>query len=92
MKKVFLFAIVLLMMSVGAGLSLKAGAQSRAKKIDWKDVPIGVVPTKFGELVNFTGSTTNYAMVFRAEDGALRIIEFRGSKLNPRALLIKREY
>ena len=97
MKKVVFISLILGLVSVGLMWTFKASAQSGNKKsgtkqVAWKEVSIGMVPTEFGELVGFTGTIGNYAMMFKAQEGDLRILEFRGNRINPKALVLKRKY
>lgn len=90
MKKV---VIVALLMAITAGITWTFTAEAQSsKKGKWKEVEVGSVPSNFGDLVAFTGSTSNYAMIFKDDEGNLRIVEYRGNKVTPRASKIARSY
>ncbi len=93
MKRIVILTLTLGLVLAGLAWTLQASAQRRdSKKISWKEVEIGVVPTEYGELVSMAGTTNNYTLVFKAQDGDLRIVEFRGNRINPKALLLRRKY
>lgn len=89
MKNIVIVAL-LLALAVGITWTFTADAQSRKAK--WKEVEVGSVPSKFGDIVAFTGSTSNYAMIFKDDEGNLRIVEYRGNKVTPRASKVTRSY
>lgn len=72
-------------------LRLSADAQ-QPKKPTYLENPIGSVPTDWGELVNSTGAPGAVVLTFKNEKGQIRMVEFRGNKLNDRVFLVDRAY
>ncbi|MEE8142480.1 MAG: hypothetical protein V3T77_05225 [Planctomycetota bacterium] len=96
MKRGVLTILLLVLVAV-AGYSLgsmttsTATAQNKKKGV-WQDIAIGEIPTNYGDLVAFGGAPNNWGLVFKNNEGELRIIEFRGGKLPNRSYIIKRSY
>ncbi len=72
--------------------SFDAQAKPPQKKSGFKESLAGVVPTEWGKLTNVSGTDRNYTLTFEGTDGAIRIIELRGTKLPRQCVLIKRGY
>ena len=68
-----------------------AAAQS-AKKPQWRYTEAGTVPTEFGEVIHVNGTSGNYTMVFQDTEKVIRLVDLRGGKVPPRAIVIKRKY
>jgi len=67
-----------------------AAAQSK-KSPRWIFTNAGTIPTEFGELVQVNGTSGNYTLVFQATDKKIRLVDLRGGKIPPRAIVIDRE-
>ncbi len=67
-----------------------AAAQSK-KAPRWNFTNAGTIPTEFGELVHANGTSGNYTLVFQATDKKIRLVDLRGGKIPPRAIVIDRE-
>ncbi|HIG06632.1 MAG TPA: hypothetical protein EYQ08_13060 [Planctomycetes bacterium] len=72
------------------GSSATAEAQSK-KQIRWNFTQAGTVPTEFGELITVNGTSGNYTMVFQDTDKNVRLVDLRGGKIPPRAIVIDRQ-
>jgi len=57
----------------------------------WRDAEAGVVPASFGDVVSFTGTKNNYGLVFKNEEGELRLIDFQGTQVKKLAKRIDRK-
>lgn len=67
-----------------------AAAQSK-KAPRWNFTNAGTIPTEFGELVHANGTSGNYTLVFQGTDKKIRLVDLRGGKVPPRAIVIDRE-
>lgn len=57
----------------------------------WKESEAGVIPASFGEIVSFTGTKNNYALIFQNGDGEIRLIDFKGSQVSKTAKRVDRK-
>lgn len=57
----------------------------------WRDAEAGVIPASFGDVVSFTGTKNNYGLVFRNEEGEIRLIDFQGTQVKKLAKRIDRK-
>jgi len=73
-----------------SGSSATAEAQSK-KKTRWNFTQAGTVPTEFGELITVNGTSGNYTMVFQDTDKNVRLVDLRGGKIPPRAIVFDRK-
>ncbi len=93
MKKLIVTALIASAVTFAAATwALGVDAQGKRKKDKWRMVDVGMIPSEFGDLVNFSGTTGNYALVFKNGEGVIHIVEFRGNKVAPKAYVMKRAY
>ena len=93
MKKLIVTALIASAVTFAAVTwTLGVDAQGGRKKEKWRKIDVGAVPSEFGDLVDFSGQTGNYALVFKNGEGVIHIVEFRGSKIAPKAWVLKRAY
>jgi hypothetical protein len=57
----------------------------------WRDAEAGVIPASFGAVVSFTGTKNNYGLVFKNDEGELRLIDFQGTQVKKLAKRIDRK-
>lgn len=96
--KRFILGIALVTLGLVAGTVMSsyldrdnAEAQNK-KKPAFTEVVIGEVPNEFGKLASVSGTSNNALLCFQNDKGEVRLLEFRGNKLTPRAFKVNRKY
>lgn len=88
-----LLCIALALAALAGAFANEAWGQKRSPRPDkWTEIPAGVIPTEYGELVGVTGDRNSTTLVFRSDKGDLGIVRLTGVRVDKRISVIKRKY
>ena len=71
--------------------SRKPGKKWKDPATGWTETLAGVVPHRFGDLMDVDGQERRYRLSFRDEAGSIRIVEFQGT-IREQCVVVRRTY
>ena len=69
----------------------KPGKQWKDPATGWTETLAGVIPHRFGDLLDVDGQERRYRLSFRDGEGSIRIVEFQGT-IQRQCVLVRRTY